>query len=80
MAAKNKDTKPSDVDLVKATAANPAESRAGLRHAIDVPLEGVTIETVDGARAEVEVKKQLLDQAGVHALIKSLSQASQETY
>lgn len=83
-APKKKAEKPepkNDGDAVIASAANKSESRVGVTHVLaTAELDGVSVSTLEGARAEVEVKKQVLDQAGLLTLGKVIAQAAQETY
>lgn len=76
-----KEPKLSDVEIVKASAANPGASRAGTEtvHQVDgCPLK---ITVLDGARAKLELEKHdPLSQAELATAVKLLNAAIQETY
>lgn len=84
--SKKSEAKPSDSDLVRASAANPEASRAGTTNVHAVPasqdgrLDGCKIETLDGARANVSFVADNITQADLITLRKLLDQAIQETY
>ena len=72
---------PSDVDLVKSSAANPAASRAGTSLTHQTEGSPLCITTHDGARATLELAKhEPLDQAALHTIRRDLDRAIQETY